>query len=376
MHRRTIPSVIATTLLFAAPLPSALSADDPERVDLFGAQTYGYDAYRIPSLIVTGAGTVLAFCEGRRHSARDAGDIDLLLRRSTDGGHVFDAPQTVWDERENTCGNPCPVVDRDTGTIWLLVTHNLGADTEEAITKGTAKGTRTVWLTRSTDDGRTWAPPADITAMVKKPDWTWYATGPGAGIQLRSGRLVIPCDHRSTGDFSHVIYSDDHGATWQIGGVAGPGCNECEVVEQSDGALLLNMRNYNPARSCRAIALSHDQGQTWSATRLSATLIEPTCQASLRRFSWAKAEGKSRLLFSNPASQTARENLTVRVSYDEGETWPENKVIDAGPAAYSCLSVLPDRTILCLYENGQKNAYEKISLARFTLEWVTEGRDR
>ena len=376
MHRRAIFSVVATTFLFAAPLLSALSADDPERVDLFSARTYGYDACRIPSLIVTSQGTVLAFCEGRRHSARDAGDIDLLLRRSTDAGHTFEPPQTVWDEGENTCGNPCPVVDRDTGTIWLLVTHNLGSDTEEAITRGTAKGTRTVWLTRSTDDGRTWAPPTDITAMVKKPDWTWYATGPGAGIQLRSGRLVIPCDHRSTGDFSHIIYSDDHGATWQIGGVAGPGCNECEVVEQSDGALLLNMRNYNPARSCRAIAISHEQGQTWSAARLDATLIEPTCQASLRRFSWAKAEEKSRLLFSNPASQAARENLTVRVSYDEGETWPESKVIHAGPAAYSCLSVLPDRTILCLYENGRENSYEKITLARFTLDWVTEGRDR
>ena len=144
----------------------------------------GYHTYRIPSLIVTTKGTVLAFCEGRKQSASDAGDIDLLLRRSRDGGKTWSAPQVVWDDGPNTCGNPCPVIDAKTGTIWLLLTHNLGSDSESKIVDGTSKGTRTVWVTRSDDDGATWARPVEITSTVKRPDWTWYATGPGVGISL------------------------------------------------------------------------------------------------------------------------------------------------------------------------------------------------
>jgi sialidase-1 len=371
-------SLIMLAAAMAAFGASPGRAAEPEKIDVFTRRTDGYDTFRIPSVIVTGTGTVIALAEGRKRGAGDSGDIDLVFKRSTDGGRTFGPMQVLWDDGGNTCGNPCPVLDRTTGTIWLLMTHNLGSDPEDAIVKRTSTGTRTVWLSKSTDDGQTWAAPVEITASTKKPEWTWYATGPGAGIQLReSGRLVIPCDYRSDGEFSHVIYSDDHGATWQLGGTAGPGCNECEVVELTDGALLLNMRNYKPQRSSRAIATSRDRGQTWSPVRLDPVLIEPTCQASLRRFSWAEdAGGKSRILFSNPASQKAREMLTLRLSYDECGSWPESKVLHAGPAAYSCLERLADGTILCLYENGEKNFYEKITLARCTLEWLTDGRDR
>jgi sialidase-1 len=313
------------------------------------------------------------FAKAEKKSGSDSGDIDVLVRRSNDGGSTFEPAQIVWDDAENTCGNPCVVLDRNTKTVWLLMTHNLGMDNEAAVTNGTAQGTRTVWVSRSTDDGRTWSAPKEITATVKAPAWTWFATGPGAGIQLRDGRLVVPCDHREGGtDFSHVIFSDDHGATWQRGGRIGPGCNECEVIELSDGALLLNMRNYNPPRSSRAISISHDRGMTWSQPRPDAALIEPTCQASIRRLSAENNAAGKIILFSNPASQRARENLTVRLSRDDASSWVSSRLIHPGPSAYSCLAFLPDKTVLCLFENGTKNASEKITLARFSVDWVTQ----
>src|SRR5262249_16932667 len=155
---------------------------------IFVAGQDGYHTYRIPSLLVTRKGTLLAFCEGRKTSRGDTGDIDLLLKRSYDGGKTWAKTQVVWDDGANTCGNPCAVLDATTGTVWLLLTHNRGSDTEAMIVNGTSHGTRTVWLTKSDDEGATWARPVEITPAVKKPDWTWYATGPGVGTQLKNGR--------------------------------------------------------------------------------------------------------------------------------------------------------------------------------------------
>jgi len=363
----------ALAVLLAAPLWAAEAPPTLEHTEVFASGRDGYHTYRIPSVIVTRKGTVLAFCEGRKHSGGDAGDIDLLLRRSEDGGKTFGPRQVVWDDKRNTCGNPCPVVDRASGTIWLLLTHNLGSDREPQIIAGASQGTRTVWVCKSDDDGQTWSAPREITADVKKPDWTWYATGPGAGIQLANGRLLVPCDHieaESKLYFSHVIYSDDRGATWKLGGSAGPGTNECEALQRSDGTLLLNMRNYTRQHACRATATSSDAGATWSAVSWNEALPEPICQASIRRLSLARSGGKDRVLFSNPASKSKRENLMVRLSEDEGQTWPVGKALHAGPAAYSCLAVLPNGTILCLYERGAKGPYETISLARFPLAWL------
>src|SRR5262249_40459873 len=239
-------------------------AGEPEQAPLFVSGQDGYHTYRIPSLIVSAKGTLLAFCEGRKRGRGDAGDIDLLLRRSFDGGRTWQPAQVVWDDGGNTCGNPCPVLDRATGTLSLLLTHNLGEDTEARLVDGTSKGTRTVWVTHSTDEGASWAKPLEITKEVKRPEWTWYATGPGVGIQLAGGRLVIPCDNKIAGTkarHSHVIYSDDHGATWKLGGGVGPDCNECQVAERADGSLLLNMRSYR-ANHRRLIATSKDGGLT------------------------------------------------------------------------------------------------------------------
>ena len=350
----------------------------PRQTIVYASGIDGYHTYRIPSVIVTPQGTVLAFAEGRKEGQGDSKDIDLLVKRSTDGGRTFADQQTVWDDAKNTCGNPCPVVDQTTGTVWLLLTHNLGTDREKQIVAGESQGTRTVWVTKSTDDGLTWAKPLAITATTKKPGWNWFATGPGCGIQLASGRLVIPCDHTAeNGNLwsSHVIYSDDHGATWKLGGSAPPKTNECEVVELAGGRLLLNMRNYNREHTCRAIATSSDQGETFSKVSYDETLVEPICQASLRRYSLAADGGKNRILFSNPSEAKARKEMTVRLSYDECKSWPVSKVLHAGPAAYSCLGRLSDGTILCLYERGSKQAYETITLARFSLEWLTDGKD-
>ena len=134
-----------------------------DSIDLFTSGTKGYHTFRIPALITTPTGTTLAFCEGRKGGRSDSGDIDMLLRRSEDGGQTWGEIQVAWDDGSHTCGNPCPVVDRDSGTISLLLTHNLGHDVERDIIAQTSEGTRTVWLTRSEDQGRTWTTPVEIT---------------------------------------------------------------------------------------------------------------------------------------------------------------------------------------------------------------------
>lgn len=339
----------------------------PLPVGVFQSGKEGYHTFRIPALLVTPKGTLLACCEGRKTSRSDHGDVDLVLKRSADGGKTWGPLELIHEEGDTakiTIGNPCPVVDESTGVIWLPFTRD----------------NRDVFVTHSRDEGKTWATPVKITADVKKPGWDWYATGPGVGIQLRKGphkgQLVIPCDHKvssekgTSGYHSHVIYSDDHGKSWKLGGIAGHFTNECQVVELDDGTLLLNMRNYQgqgdgdkTKGKRRAVTRSRDGGTTWSDVEYDDVLIEPICQASLH--SHVDARGKRVLLFSNPATQTRRRQMTVRLSRDEGKTWPVNKLIDEGSAAYSCLATLPDGRIGLLYERG-----EHIAFVAFTLEWL------
>ena len=372
---RCVLLLICVTVLLAQ-ARAASGAGEPEaQVDVFVSGADGYHTYRIPALLATPKGTLLAFCEGRKAGRSDHGDIDLVLRRSSDNGKTWGPLEVVHEEggtRKITIGNPCPVVDQATGTIWLPFCRN----------------NNHVFVTQSADDGKTWAAPREITKDVKKPSWTWYATGPGVGIQLRrgpnKGRLVIPCDHRekATGGtmYSHVFYSDDHGKTWTLGGTLDKHTDECQVVETADGSLLLNMRSYwgrvakrKDRDGLRAIARSRDGGRTWSELWFDKTLIEPVCQASFIRYTLAETHGRNRLLFSNPASKRRRERMTIRLSHDEGKTWPVAKLLYAGSAAYSCLAVLPDLSVACLYE---RDGYKRITFARFTLEWLTDGTDR
>ena len=364
-------------LIFAA---VARAETAPEFSAVFTAGQDGYHTYRIPAMVVTTNGTVLAFCEGRKKGRGDSGDIDTLLKRSTDGGKNWSAQQLIWSDDENTCGNPTPVVDRTTGIVWLLMCWNSGTINEKQISAKAVREGRRVFICHSADDGVTWTKPEEITASVKEPGWGWYATGPVNGIQLERGehrgRLVIPANHSessgkkgtNTVSRSHVIYSDDHGKSWHIGGIEDKKTNESTVAELSNGDVMQNMRSYHN-RNQRIVATSKDGGDSWSPIRFDATLVEPVCQGSLFRYSWPDDAGKSRLLFSNPAS-LKREKLTVRLSYDEGTTWAVSKVLHEGPAAYSCLTRLPDGSIGCLFECGNKTAYETITMARIPLIWM------
>ncbi|WP_438480632.1 sialidase family protein [Oleiharenicola lentus] len=348
-----------------------------EKTVVFQSETEGYNTFRIPAIVKAPNGDLLAFAEGRKDSRSDTGNIDLLMKRSSDGGKTWGAIQVIWDDAGNTCGNPCPVIDEKTGVIWMLSTHNLGKDKESAIVDGTSDGGRTVWAFSSKDNGATWSQPLDITKTTKNPAWTWYATGPGIGIQIKhgphAGRLVIPSDHnfrdektKKSVHASHAIYSDDHGATWQRGEAIHPDMNECQVVELFDnkGTLLMDMRSYRGLAQ-RGQSTSTDGGATWSAITHIPALVEPICQASIVR--WENAGGKKPgwLLFSNPADPKNRRNLTVRASDDNGATWSRSFVLHAEKAAYSSLVVLSDTEAGCLYEIAEKRPSEKIVFARF-----------
>ncbi len=352
----------------------------PEQTDLFVSGQGDYSSYRIPALLTTQKGTVLAFVEGRKDSAADHGRSDILLRRSSDGGKTWGPVQLVVNDGNNCLNNPTAVVDRDTGTIWLalITTSTKKFKDDDAISKATAAGKGPIsetWVMHSNDEGATWIGPTDITKSVNKPNWVRSWPGPGVGIQLRRGRLVIPCTHYIGAEATdHVFYSDDHAKTWHLGGSIEGNMDESQVVELTDGSLLFNLRN-NRDQGHRGIAISKDSGMTWSPVTPDPTLIEPVCQASIIRYTEAPQFPKSRLLFSNPASQKDRNNFTVRVSYDEGKTWPVAKLLNAGPAGYSCLTVLPEMKIGCFYERGEHSSIEKVTFARFSLEWLTDGAD-
>lgn len=345
---------------------------------LFTSGEDGYDTYRIPAIVVTTKSTLLAFCEARKEGSGDAGNIDIVMKRSMDHGKTWSEQRILWDDGINTCGNPCPVVDELTGEIFLLLTHNVGHDHESDIIRKTGESTRTVWVMSSTDDGSTWTKPREITKTTKDPSWGWYATGPGNGIQIgngpRKGWLVIPCDHSYDDEKgsvrggpyeygSHTIYSKDHGRTWELGGVIRPKVNECAIVELvheagGNGTLLMNMRSYLGEQR-RAQALSYDGGVSWTAPESVAELVEPICQASMIRYHGLTTRLDNKLLFLNPASTTIRHNMSIRISEDQGKTWPFIQTLHMGPSAYSSMAKLPEQ-VATLYEAGVDHPYEAI----------------
>ncbi len=355
-----------------------------EQQDLWTSGEGGYVRYRIPALLTTAEGTIIAFCEARKHTGADSDQIDLFLRRSVDGGATFGPSQVIATEEDWVCGNPAPVQDRATGRIHLLFCKNRKDGDETAICEG--KAHRTVWRTWSDDDGLTFSEPSEITTFVKMPHWSWYATGPCHGIQTADGRLLIACDHiamvqkrRHVDPYhSHVVYSDDGGESWHIGGIADEGTNESVVVEAEDGRICLNSRNkyaLSDGGNYRGVSWSHNSGGAFSPLVHDAALPEPICQASMVRLSSERETGKSRVLFSNPANRTARIGMTVRLSYDDCRTWPVCRLIHGGPSAYSDLCIAADGSIRLLYERGEDGPYERLTLARFNLEWLSVGAD-
>ncbi|MDA1056043.1 MAG: sialidase family protein, partial [Planctomycetota bacterium] len=251
-------------------------------------------------------------------------------------------------------------VDHTTGEILLCC---------QEISGGLANLLKNEWhgrclIVRSADDGQTWSSPQEITDSVGH-----FAAGPGVGLQMKSGRLVVPGYSK---EGSRVIYSDDHGKTWHAGAtVANKGANESQAVELADGSLLMSMRQ---GGRCRAIAVSRDGGQTWSEESNAESLPDPGCQASILQYD-NPTRGVRSILFANPPHPgpfEARTNLTVRISDDEGQSWAVSREVNPGPGAYSSLAVLADGdTIGLLYETGTAHPYEKISFARFNLEWLT-----
>lgn len=332
-----------------------------------------YGMFRIPALIVTRQGTVLAFAEGRAGQG-DAGDIDLLVKRSTNNGQSWSEQAVVWSDGNNTCGNPCPVIDQATGRIILMMTWNMGNEDEGDIITHNSDNTRRPYMCYSDDDGLTWSEPVDLSESCKYPDWGWYATGPGVAIQLKSekykNRIVIPANHSYTTDKevekvteggygygSHVLLSDDGGKNWRMSTAIAPGCNESQVVELSDGRLLMNMRSYN-GMGCRAIAWSEDGGESWSEIEHALQLTDEVCQASF--IEYGAYAGKKMYLFSNPGNPVDRLFMTIKASFDECKSWSNGKLIFAGPSAYSCMTVLADENIGLLFEAGNDFRYENL----------------
>lgn len=332
---------------------------------LFKSGTEGYKCFRIPAIITTNSGALLAFAEGRKNGCSDTGNIDLVMKRSKDNGETWSKLIVIWDDGDNVCGNPAPVVDKMTGAIHLLSTWNLGEDHESEIIAEKSKDTRRIFTLSSTDDGNNWSEPKEITTSVKKENWTWYATGPGHGIQLEygenKGRLIIACDHieaESKKYYSHIIYSDDHGMSWQLGGRTNQDqVNECTIAELPNGNLMLNMRNYDRTQKTRKVAISKDAGLTWGDIYSDKNLIEPICQASLLK---VNGNSGSVLYFLNPANENKRENMTLKKSIDNGKKWSIVKTIFSGTSAYSDITLVSDGNLGCFYEAGKDNPYEGI----------------
>lgn len=367
--------------------------------ELMRSGTGGYHTYRIPAVLLAAEDRICLFCEGRVGSSSDFTSVHMLLTTSPDGGETWSDPKIVWQEgtpeEEITIGNPCPVFDRDSGELFLMFTRN----------------NERVFVTKAADIGETWTEPEEITGQVSLPDWTRYWTGPGHGIQLRGsaheGRLLFPSYHiQSNPDGvdsmnSHMVYSDDHGETWAIGGSTivpsgfdrrellytsdwSPegflwmGC-ECMAVERPDGRIYLSVRNQVNYRERRAFSWSTDGGESWSPLELHSEIPDPKCQGAVVALPDDRTGGETTVLYSGismgfPARGEQRSGLTLFASTDGCETWKETRQLREGPSGYSDLVILEDGTICCFYEAGEKSSYDSIRLARFDGAWAAGGR--
>lgn len=351
-------------------------AGAPTLTDVFVAGAEGVNTYRIPSLLLAPDGSLLAFCEARKESQADASPTDLVLRRSLDGGRTWLPTQVlVRGEGKEALMNPCPVVDHTNRAIILL------CDKANAVRQDHHQHFQLI----SQDNGQTWSAPIAIVDRIANYDARFNA-GPGVGLQLRSGRLIIPGYTGEVNEetdeewYSRVLYSDDYGASWTLGPQVPELSDECQAVELSDGTLMLNVRG-NMGMSCRGVATSANGGQAWSSFRWDRELNECPCQASVLHYRLGEGGTKNRLLFANPDNAgekfgvVDRTRMTVRLSYDEGKTWPIKRLIHAGPSSYSSLVRLPDGDIGLLFEGGEKHRREWIRFTRFSLAWLTQGAE-
>ncbi|MFE2583218.1 exo-alpha-sialidase [Streptomyces sp. NPDC059378] len=350
----------------------------------FRAGREGYASYRIPAVVRAASGALLAFCEGRVDSASDHGNIDIVLKRSTDGGRTWGPRTVVAGNGTNLAGNPAPVV-LDTGRILLVHVRAAGTVTEDAILRGKVKDAdgRRVWVQHSDDHGVTWSGPTEITRQVKRAGWRWYATTPGHALQLSSGRVVVAANHTvpPTGtdlgnepryNSGHCLLSDDRGATWYLGYVdentdGYVNANETTAAELPDGRVYFNTRNDSPSPGNRADAHSADGGRTLQKPfRPQAGLTAPVCEGSVLHL-----RDPDVLLFSGPADPAARALMTLRASADGGLTWRPVHTVSGLPAAYSDLVRIDADTVGLLYETGDFGAYETIAFHRVPVTELT-----
>lgn len=350
-------------------------------IPVFTSGTEGHKSYRIPAIIGLPNGDLLAFCEGRVNGSGDFGDINIVLKRSSDKGETWSALQTVVDADSLQAGNPAPVVDKTDpafpkGRIFLF--YNTGNNHEGEVRKG--KGLREVWYKTSVDGGISWSAAVNITTQVHRPnqpqlnaayqfneDWRSYANTPGHAMQFQQGtykgRIFIAANHSAGNpkekamDYkAHGFYTDDHGQTFHLGATVDlPGSNESMATELSHNRLMMNSRNQKGDTHARIVSISSNGGQTWDTTYFDRVLIDPVNQGSILTI--GKKKGKAIVAFCNAADTKRRDNLTLRISFDEGKTWSKNYTVDKSEegskgdhTAYSDLVVIAKKKIGILYE--------------------------
>lgn len=365
-------SILPESIIFETKKHPVLVSRD---VELYRIATplrnYGDDSvhsFRIPGLVTTSKGTLLAVYDVRRNSSKDLqGDIDVGLSRSQDGGQSWEPMRIIMDrgtwgdlpEGENGVGDPAILVDPQTGEIWVAALWMHGKADQMAWNSSKPgldpDETGQFLIVKSQDDGKTWSKPVNITSQIKNPEWNLFFNGPGKGIVMKDGTLVFPAQYKDSEamPFSTVIYSKDKGNTWQVGSGAKSNTTEAQVVELQDGSLMLNMRD-NRGGS-RSVAVTEDLGQNWVEHSTSrSALPEPVCMASLIDNPFEDAM----LLFSNPASEKGRSNITIKASLDDGKSWdPSQQVLlDEGTGwGYSCLTMINKKEVGILYESSVSN---------------------
>lgn len=405
LTRMRLTVTIAITAAIAAVQTTRAAGPIIEKINLFTSNKDGYALYRIPGIIVTKAGSVLAYCEARRTGTSDWDTIDLYLRRSTDGGRSWSERRRIADVTGPKTRNPVAIERKQANADDVTYNNPVAiADENGSVHFLFCLEYARCFYLRSDNDGETWSQPLEITntfqAFRREYNWRVLATGPGHGIQLRNGRLIVPvwlslgtAGNGHSPSVSSVIFSDDHGLNWRRGDIAVPNTpatlnpSETVAVELSDGHVMLNVRNHAPQHR-RLVTTSSDGATGWTRPRLDDALVEPVCMASLVRFPWRAADHRSRLVFANPhnleradgaakpGGSRDRKNLSIRFSDDDGRTWSVPQPLEPGNSAYSDLAVLPDRTVLCFYERGGETdddprtraTYAYLTLARFKLD--------